>query len=53
MDSARAWKPSLPSGQQMGSQYLLVATLGLISLHLPTTLVQYLFQPSTVKLLRS
>ena len=50
MDSARAWKPSLPSHSvnKMGSQYLLVPTLGLISLLLLTTLLQYLLEPSTV-----
>ena len=41
MDSAHAVN-------KMGSQYLPVPTLGLISLLLPTTLLQYLFEPSTV-----
>ena len=50
MDSARAWTPSLPSHlvNKMGSQYLPVPTLGLISLLLLTTLQYNLFQPSTV-----
>ena len=50
MDSAHAWMPSLPSHlvNKMGSQYLPVPTLGLISLLLLTTLQYYLFQPSTV-----
>ena len=39
---------ALPFCQQMGSQYLPVPTRGLISLLLPTTLLQYLFEPSTV-----
>ena len=49
MDSARAWTPSLPSHSvnKMGSQYLPVPTLGLISLLLPTTLQYYLFEPTS------